>query len=89
MRDPASLLSCFRRYRPNVGQGQTWRVSHRARHTFIDFVLKPHRDASFQKHAGPFLFEFQRHGLPSDEFFSRLAAFFGALPKDFSYLRKV
>lgn len=28
--------------------------------TFIDFVMKPYRDANFQPHAGPFLFEFQR-----------------------------
>jgi uncharacterized protein YecE (DUF72 family) len=33
----------------------------------------------------PFLFEFQRHGLPVDEFFSRLDAFLEALPKDFRY----
>ena len=52
---------------------------------FINLVLQLYRDANFQKHAGPFLFEFQRHGLPADEFFSRLDAFFGALPKDFSY----
>ena len=53
--------------------------------TFIDFVLKPYREANFQKHAGPFLFEFQRHGLSADEFLSRLDAFLGALPNDFRY----
>jgi uncharacterized protein YecE (DUF72 family) len=52
---------------------------------FIDFMLKPYRDANFLPHAGPFIFEFQRHGLPADEFFSRLDAFLGALPKDFRY----
>jgi uncharacterized protein YecE (DUF72 family) len=53
--------------------------------TFIDLVLRPYRDANFHKHAGPFLFEFQRHGLSADEFLSRLDAFLDALPKDFSY----
>ena len=48
-------------------------------------MLKPYRDANFQPHTGAFLFEFQRHGLPADEFFSRLDAFLGALPKDFRY----
>ncbi len=52
---------------------------------FLDFVLKPYRDANFLPHAGPFLFEFQRHGLPADEFFSRLDTFLCALPKDFRY----
>ncbi len=52
---------------------------------FIDFVLKPYRDANFLPHTGPFLFEFQRHGLSADEFFSRLDAFLSALPKDFRY----
>ena len=32
---------------------------------FIELVLQPYRDANFQPHAGPFLFEFQRHGLPA------------------------
>jgi uncharacterized protein YecE (DUF72 family) len=52
---------------------------------FIDLVLQPYREANFQKYAGPFLFEFQRHGLPADEFFSRLDAFLSALPTDFRY----
>ncbi len=32
---------------------------------FIDLVLTPYREAHFQAHTGPFLFEFQRHGLPA------------------------
>ena len=52
---------------------------------FIDLVLQPYRDANFQPHTGPFLFEFQRHGLRAGEFFSRLDAFLGALPNDFRY----
>lgn len=31
------------------------------------------------------MFEFQRHGISSDEFCSRLDTFFGELPKDFQY----
>jgi uncharacterized protein YecE (DUF72 family) len=52
---------------------------------FIDLVLQPYRGANFQKHAGPFLFEFQRHGMPAEEFFSRLDTFLAALPTDFRY----
>ena len=35
---------------------------------FIDLVLTPYREARFQPHAGPFLFEFQRHGMFPSEF---------------------
>ena len=52
---------------------------------FNEMVLKPYRDAKFEPHAGPFLFEFQRHDLSPDEFYSRLDGFFGQLPKDFRY----
>jgi len=52
---------------------------------FIDFVLTPYQEANFHTHTGPFLFEFQRHGLPAEEFFSRLDSFLSALPKDFRY----
>jgi uncharacterized protein YecE (DUF72 family) len=52
---------------------------------FNDMVLTPYRDAKFEPHTGPFLFEFQRHDLSPGEFFSRLDGFFGQLPKDFRY----
>jgi len=52
---------------------------------FIDLVLTPYREAKFEPHAGPFLFEFQRHGMPAGDFASRLDEFFGQLPKDFRY----
>lgn len=52
---------------------------------FKEFVLIPFRDAKFEPHTGPFLFEFQRHGMSSEEFCSRLDTFFSQLPKDFSY----
>jgi len=52
---------------------------------FIDLVLQPYRAVNFQKHAGPFLFEFQRHDLRPDEFLSRLDTFFSALPTEFRY----
>ncbi len=52
---------------------------------FNDLVLTPDRDAKFEPHTGPFLFEWQRHGMSSEEFCSRLDTFFGRLPKDFNY----
>jgi uncharacterized protein YecE (DUF72 family) len=52
---------------------------------FNDLVLTPYREANFVPHAGPFLFEFQRHGMSAEEFCSQLDAFFQQLPKDFRY----
>ncbi len=52
---------------------------------FIQHVLQPYRDANFQKHTGPFVFEFQRHGMLTQEFVDKLDAFFAQLPKDFPY----
>jgi uncharacterized protein YecE (DUF72 family) len=52
---------------------------------FNDLVLTPYREAKFEPHTGPFLFEFQRHGMPTEEFCSRLDGFFGQLPKEFRY----
>lgn len=52
---------------------------------FNELVLKLYREAKFEPHTGPFLFEFQRHGMTSEEFCSRLDTFFGQLPKDFMY----
>jgi uncharacterized protein YecE (DUF72 family) len=52
---------------------------------FNEFVITPYREAKFESHAGPFLFEFQRHGIPAQEFCSRLDGFFRQLPKDFRY----
>jgi len=52
---------------------------------FNDLVLAPYRESKFEPHAGPFIFEFQRHGMSVDEFCSRLDGFFGQLPKDFRY----
>jgi uncharacterized protein YecE (DUF72 family) len=48
-------------------------------------VLTPYRDAKFEPHTGPFLFEFQRHGMSSEEFCSRLDTFFSQVPTDFRY----
>lgn len=50
-----------------------------------DLVLIPHRDTKLEPHTGPFLFEFQRHGMSIEEFGTRLDSFFGQLPKDFQY----
>jgi uncharacterized protein YecE (DUF72 family) len=52
---------------------------------FNDFVLTPYREVMFGPHAGPFLFEFQRHGMTAEEFAGRLDGFFSQLPKDFRY----
>ncbi|MGA6829248.1 DUF72 domain-containing protein [Nitrospira sp. NS4] len=52
---------------------------------FKDLVLIPYREARFEPHTGPFLFEFQRHGLSAHEFCARLDEFFRQVPKDFRY----
>jgi len=52
---------------------------------FNELVLTPYREARFEPHAGPFLFEFQRHGMSTEEFCSRLDGFFNQLPQDFRY----
>jgi len=52
---------------------------------FNDLVLTPYREAKFEPHAGPFLFEFQRHGMSAEDFVGKLDGFFGRLPKDFRY----
>ncbi|MGH7181547.1 MAG: DUF72 domain-containing protein [Nitrospiraceae bacterium] len=52
---------------------------------FNNLVLAPYRDAKFEPHAGPFLFEFQRHGMSAEDFVGKLDGFFSQLPKDFRY----
>ncbi len=52
---------------------------------FNQLVLQPYRDAQFQAQTGPFLFEFQRNALLTDEFVTRLDTFFSRLPTDFAY----
>lgn len=52
---------------------------------FTELVLTPYREAKFEPHTGPFLFEFQRHGLSTDEFCGRLDTFLSQLPSDFRY----
>src|SRR5437868_4488985 len=52
---------------------------------FNELVLTPYREAKFKPHTGPFLFEFQRHGMSTDEFCTRLDFFLDQLPKDFRY----
>jgi uncharacterized protein YecE (DUF72 family) len=56
---------------------------------FNDLVLTPYREAKFEPQTGPFLFEFQRHGMSADEFCSRLDQFFLQLPRDFRYAVEV
>ncbi|MDH4078913.1 MAG: DUF72 domain-containing protein [Nitrospira sp.] len=52
---------------------------------FNNPVLTLYQDARFELHTGPFLFEFQLHGMPSEEFCSQLDTFYAQLPKDFRY----
>jgi uncharacterized protein YecE (DUF72 family) len=56
---------------------------------FNDLVLAPYREANFGPHTGPFLFEFQRHGMSTDEFCSRLDQFFLRLPREFHFAVEV
>ena len=55
---------------------------------FMDQVLAPF-DAAFQKHTGPFIFEFQRSGLEPSSFLARLDAFLSRLPKRYEYAVEV
>ena len=52
---------------------------------FNDLVLTPYREAKFEPHTGPFIFEFQRHGMAREEFTERLDTFFARLPREFRY----
>ena len=70
------------RYGPRAGQPNPRFLDAKL---FNEMVLTPYREAKFEPHAGPFLFEFQRHDLSRDEFYSRLDGFFRQLPKDFRY----
>lgn len=49
---------------------------------FNDLVLTYYREAKFEPHTGPFVFEFQRHGMSTDEFCARLDKFFLQLSRD-------
>ncbi len=70
------------RYGPKAGQPNPHFLDAEL---FNDLVLAPYREAKFQPHTGPFIFEFQRHGIPKEEFCGRLDTFFARLPKDFRY----
>ena len=52
---------------------------------FKELVLSPYREAGFGSNTGPFLFEFQRHGLLAKDFVDKLDKFFAQMPRDFSY----
>ncbi|BFU91181.1 MAG: hypothetical protein NTAFB01_23680 [Nitrospira sp.] len=70
------------RYGPKAGQPNPRFLDA---NLFNELVLTPYREAKFEPHMGPFIFEFQRHGLGTGEFRSRLDQFFGQLPNDFRY----
>jgi uncharacterized protein YecE (DUF72 family) len=52
---------------------------------FKELVLTPYREAKFEPHIGPYIFEFQRHGLSTEKFCGRLDTFLSQLPSDFRY----
>jgi len=52
---------------------------------FKELVLMPYREAKFEPHMGPLLFEFQPHGMSMGDFCSKLDRFFGQLPLDIPY----
>lgn len=70
------------RYGPRAGQPNPRFLDAQL---FNELVLTPYREAQFEPHAGPFLFEFQRHGMSSEEFCTQLDGFFSQVPKDFQY----
>jgi uncharacterized protein YecE (DUF72 family) len=70
------------RYGPRAGQPNPRFLDAKL---FNELVLTPYREAQFEPHAGPLLFEFQRHGVAAEEFYSRLDGFFSQLPKKFRY----
>ena len=45
---------------------------------FKDLVLTPYREANFGPHTGPFLFEFQRHGMLAKEFVGEARCIFSS-----------
>ena len=70
------------RYGPKAGQPNPRFLNAEL---FKDHVLSPYREAKFEPHTGPFILEFQRHGLTSREFCTKLDGFLGAIPRDFRY----
>src|SRR5262249_53995330 len=74
------------RYGPRAGQPNPRFLDARL---FEELVLAPYREAKFEPHTGPFLFEFQRHGMAADEFCSRLYQFFLKLPHEFRFAVEV
>jgi uncharacterized protein YecE (DUF72 family) len=52
---------------------------------FTKLVLQPYRDAQFGPNTGPFLCEFQRHGMPAEEFIGKLDDFFDSVSAEFRY----
>jgi len=70
------------RYGPRAGQVNPNFLNTEA---FDKLVLQPYRDAQFGPHTGPFLLEFQRHGMAAEEFIAKLDHFFSRAPTDFCY----
>jgi uncharacterized protein YecE (DUF72 family) len=74
------------RYGPRAGQSNPRFLDAEV---FKELVLAPYREVNFGRQTGPFLFEFQRHGLSTDEFCARLDQFLLRLPREFHYAVEV
>jgi uncharacterized protein YecE (DUF72 family) len=75
-------FSSHPRYGAKAGQGNPRLLDAGL---FKELVLSPYREAGFGPNTGPFLFEFQRHGMFTRDFVDKLDKFFAQLPRDFSY----
>jgi len=75
-------FSSHPRYGAKAGQGNLRLLDAGL---FKELVLSPYREAGFGPNTGPFLFEFQRHGMLARDFIDKLDKFFAQLPRDFSY----
>ena len=53
------------RYGAKAGHPNPWFLDAKL---FNELVLTPYREAKFELYTGPFLFEFQRHGMSNEEF---------------------
>ncbi len=91
---PEDFEMCFKVWEEITSYAKQARYGAKAGHPnprfldaklFTDLVLTPYYDARFHPHTGPFLFEFQRHGMSTEEFCSRLDTFFSQLPNNFRY----
>jgi uncharacterized protein YecE (DUF72 family) len=70
------------RYGPKAGQPNPRFLDAKL---FNELVLTPYREARFEPHMGPFIFEFQRHGASNQRFYRELDRFFSEISGNFRY----